>query len=126
MARVLVMMKFKTCKRVKQDDSVATYAPMITREMEEIDFNDKGINIYNKVRAFSPYPLTKTNILGEEIKIIKCHFAKSKSIINKLYVEKNRLGIGCKDGIIYLDIIKPVGKNAMDIKNYLNGKKFNE
>ena len=112
--------------RIKQNDKEATYAKMIDREMEEINFNDTCLNIYNKVRAFSPWPLSKTTINDEEIKIIKCHYEICDSIINKLYINKNNLGIGCTDGIIYLDIIKPVGKGEMPIKNYLNGKNFNK
>lgn len=109
--------------RIKQNDEEATYAPMIEREMEELDFNDTGKNIINKIRAFSPWPLTKTKINNEEVKIIKAHFEEGKSEINKLYVEKDKLGIGVIDGIVYFDIIKPIGKNNMDVKNYLNGKK---
>lgn len=109
---------------IKQNDSDATYAPMIERKMEELDFNDFVIHIYNKIRAFSPWPLTKTKIFDEEIKIVKAHYEITKSEVNKIYVTKSSLGIGAKDGIIYLDIIKPVGKNIMDIKNYLNGKKI--
>ncbi|MBQ8902471.1 MAG: methionyl-tRNA formyltransferase [Bacilli bacterium] len=110
-------------KRIKQDDDLATYAPMIERNMEEIDFNDSVINIYNKIRAFSPWPLTRTKINDEEVKVIKAHYKNEKSEVNKLYVTKDSLGIGAKDGIIYFDIIKPIGKNAREIRNYLNGKK---
>ena len=110
-------------KREKQVDEEATYAPMIERSMEELDFSDTGKNIINKIRAFSPWPLTKTTVFKEEVKIVKAHFESGKSEINKLYVDKNKLGIGVVDGIVYLDIIKPVGKNIMDIRNYLNGKK---
>jgi len=110
-------------KREKQDDVQATYAPMIEREMEELNFNDTGKNVLNKIRAFSPWPLSKTKINEEEIKIVKAHYEKCNSEINKIYVDKNKLGIGVIDGIIYFDIIKPIGKKSMDIKNYLNGKK---
>ncbi len=110
-------------KRIKQDNSKATIAKMIERDMEEIDFNLKGKDIINKIRAFSPYPLTKTSINEEEVKIVKAHFVNEKSIVNKLYVTKDSLGIGASDGIIYLDMIKPSGKNIMNIKSYLNGKK---
>ena len=109
-------------KRIKQDNEKATYAKMIEREMEEIDFNDTCVNICNKVKAFSPWPLSKTTIKEEEIKIVKCHYKIENSVVNKLYVTKNSLGIGCIDGIIYLDIIKPIGKSEMNIKSYLNGK----
>lgn len=113
----------KSVNRAKQDDTKATYAPMITREMEELDFNDEVINVYNKIRAFSPWPLTKTTIKDEEIKIVKAHYQLEKSVIGKLYVTKDTLGIGCQKGIIYFDIIKPIGKKEMPIKSYLNGKK---
>lgn len=113
---------------IKQNDKEATYAPMIEREMEELNFDDSVININNKIRAFSPWPLSKTKVFNEEIKVVKAHYTKEKSEVNKIYVTKNSLGIGAKDGIIYLDIIKPIGKNNMDIKNYLNGKRelYNE
>ena len=97
-------------KRIKQDNDLATYAPMIERNMEEIDFNDSVINIYNKIRAFSPWPLTRTKINDEEVKVIKAHYKNEKSEVNKLYVTKDSLGIGAKDGIIYFNIIKPIGK----------------
>lgn len=113
----------KNINRIKQNDEEATYAPMIEREMEDLNFNDSGKNVVNKIRAFSPWPLCKTKIDGEEVKIVKAHFEEGKSIVNKLYVLKNKLGVGVIDGIVYFDIIKPVGKNSMDIKNYLNGKK---
>ncbi len=110
--------------RIKQNNEEATYAPKIEREMEELNFNDKVINVYNHIRAFSPYPLTKTTIFNEEIKIIKAHYEIKNSEASKIYIDKNSLGIGCIDGIIYLDIIKPAGKNNMLIKDYLNGKKI--
>ncbi len=109
--------------RVKQNDEEATYAPMIEREMEELDFSKNGKDIINKIRAFNPWPLAKTEILGEEIKVIEAEFQKGVSEIKKLYIDKNDLGIGSSDGIVYLKKIKPVGKKEMDIKSYLNGKK---
>jgi len=108
--------------RVKQDDTLATYAKMIDRSLEELDFNTSVINVYNKIRAFSPWPLCKTKVFDEEIKVIKAHYEVRSAIVNKVYVDKNSLGIGCIDGIIYFDCIKPIGKKEMDIKDYLNGK----
>ena len=108
--------------RIKQNDDDATYAPMITNEQELLDFNDDVIKIYNKIRAFSPWPLSKAIIKEEEIKIVKAHYELVSSEVNKIYASKSSLGIGCLNGIIYLDIIKPVGKRNMSIKEYLNGK----
>lgn len=111
--------------RIKQDDSLSTMAPMITREMELLDFNDKGINIINKIRAFSPWPLTRTMVHEEEIKVIKASFTKKDNTNpGKVNMTKQELTIECLDGVINLLVIKPSGKKSMDIKSYLNGKKI--
>ena len=92
--------------------------------MELLNFNDYGKNIINKIRAFSPYPLTRTMINNEEVKIVKAKFIRKENTnIGKLIITKNDLGIECLDGIIYLEIIKPVGKKEMPIKSFLNGLK---
>lgn len=113
----------KNVSRTKQNNDEATYAPMIDRSMEKIDYENNCKDIYNKIRAFTPWPLATTMIKDEEVKIIKAHYTNCQSEVNKIYVDKNSLGIGCLDGIIYFDLIKPVGKKEMTIKDYLNGKK---
>lgn len=110
-----------TNNKIKQDDAKSSYAHMIKREDEQIDFNNKGINIINKVRGL--YPNASFKIDGLEIKVLKARFEENKNqnpgTIQVL--DKNNFGISCFDGIIYLEKVKPSGKNNMDIKSYLNG-----
>ena len=60
---------------------------------------------------------------GKEYKVLEATFVKKEGknpgIIEE--VSKETLGITCQDGIIYVKKIKPFGKKAMDIKDYLNG-----
>lgn len=108
--------------RIKQGDEFSI-APKITREDEHIDFNNNGINIINKIRAFNPSPLANIIIDNKEIKVLAAKFVKKD--VNKVSeiveIDKDKLGISCKDGIIYLSTVKPMGKNIMDIKSFLNG-----
>lgn len=108
--------------RIKQGDEFSV-APKITREDEHIDFNNNGINIINKIRAFNPSPLANIIIDNKEIKVLAAKFVKKD--VNKVSeiveIDKDKLGISCKDGIIYLSTVKPMGKNIMDIKSFLNG-----
>ena len=110
-------------KRYKQDDEKSSLAPMIKRDIELIDFNDLGINIINKIRGLNPSPLAYTLINGEEFKILSAEFEQSNSAKTGIIVEasKKRLGISCKDGIIYPKFVKPFGKKQMDITSFLNG-----
>lgn len=111
-----------TNKRIKQDNSKATYAYNISRSDEHLDFSDSGVLVERKVRGLNPWPLANTLFDDEEIKIISGYFVLGKSIPKKInVVTKDSLGIGCSDGIYYVTALKPSGKKAMDIKSYLNG-----
>lgn len=112
----------KTNTRIKQGDNY-TLAPKLTREDEHINFNNNGRDIINKIRAFNPWPLANIIIDNKEIKVIEAELVKKD--VNKVGeivdITKDKLGISCNDGIIYLEKIKPMGKKEMDIKSFLNG-----
>ena len=111
-----------TNKRIKQDNSKATYAYNISRSDEHLDFSGSGVLVERKVRGLNPWPLANTLFDDEEIKIISGYFVLGKSIPKKInVVTKDSLGIGCSDGIYYVTALKPSGKKVMDIESYLNG-----
>ncbi|MDD5865157.1 MAG: methionyl-tRNA formyltransferase [bacterium] len=108
--------------RIKQDDSKATYTRLITREDEKINFSQNGKDIINQIRTFSPNPGAYFKLNDKEIKIIKASFIAQKiAKSNEVVLTKNTFGITCNDGIINLEIVKPFGKNEMNIKAFLNG-----
>ena len=116
-----------TNKRIKQDNSKATYAYNISRSDEHLDFSGSGVLVERKVRGLNPWPLANTLFDDEEIKIISGYFVLGKSIPKKInVVTKDSLGIGCSDGIYYVTALKPSGKKVMDIKSYLNGMDKNK
>jgi len=112
----------KTNKRIKQGDNF-TMAPMIKREDERLNFNEDGVKIIGKIKGLNPWPLANIIINNQEIKILEAQFVKKKiektGIIKE--IDKKKLGITCKDGIIYLKRIKPSGKKVMEINSFLNG-----
>lgn len=113
--------------RVKQDDEKATYTKMIKREDELLDFDDFGKNIINKIRAFNPWPLAYFKLNGNEMKVVKATFEeKTTSEIGKVIFGKKEMSITCRDGLIKLERIKPMGKKEMDVLSYLNGIKKEE
>lgn len=112
-----------TNDRIKQDESLVTYAPIISKEDEIIDFNKTKKEIYDLIRALNPCPGAYFMLEGKRIKVYKVKMGDSlgnKSTINNIY--EDGIGIGVKDGEIILLEIKPEGKNKVTIKNYLNGK----
>lgn len=112
-----------TNPRIHQNNSEATYAYNIKREEEHLDFTKDVLTIDRLVRGLNPYPTANILINKSEYKILSGHYEKRPSIIKKIYVTKDILGIGCQDGIYYIDEIKPNGKKVMPIKSFLNGIK---
>lgn len=112
-----------TNNRIPQKNEEASYAPTIKREDEQLDFRKNGREILNHIRGLNPWPLANIVINGTEIKVLEATFKQTKveepGVI--LEINKKQLGISCKDGIIYLNRIKPFGKNSMYITDYLNG-----
>lgn len=111
-----------TNRRIKQNETEATYGYNITREEEHIDFNKSGILIDRLVRGLYSWPLANTIIGDTEYKIVAGYFVKGKGNVGMISdISKKVLGIGCLDGTYYVTKIKPAGKKIMDIKDFLNG-----
>lgn len=112
-------------KPIKQDDSEATYAPLIKREDELIDFNKKSLEIYNQIRGLNPYPVAYATLDGKVIKIysatIKDNIYTSKQNGEIVRIYDDGIGISTSDSEIILKEIKPEGKRKMSAKEYLNG-----
>jgi len=114
----------KTNKREKQNENDATYAKMIKREDELLNFNKDGKKIINKIRAFNPWPVSYFVLNNLEIKVYSARFEeKSVKKPGEVIVTKKDFGITCNNGIIYLEIVKPFGKKQMNISAFINGLK---
>ena len=116
-------------KREIQDDNLATYAPMIEKEMGVIDFNKSCIEIQNKVRGMNgiftakarlgenDYKIWKIDIVEKEIPELKSgdlNIGEYKIINQDLYVKAS-------DGYIKILEIQAPSKKKMDIKDFLRG-----
>jgi methionyl-tRNA formyltransferase len=97
-----------------QDDSVATYCQLLTKQDGHLDTSIlTAEQAERRVRAFLAYPKSKVTVLGHQIVITK---AKARS------TAESALDIPCNDGR-YLHVeqlIGPSGK-SMNAAGFLNG-----
>lgn len=123
--KVLPSIILGTNKRIKQNEDEVSYAPIIKREDEHLDFNNEAQDIDNKVRGLNSWPLANFVLEGEEIKVIEGYVGeKILSVPGKIIkITKDAIGIACRDKIFYVTKLKPSGKKAMSTKDYLNGVK---
>ena len=114
-----------TNDRIKQNDDEATYAPVIKREDELIDFNKTSLEIYNQIRGLNPFPVSYAMLDGKVVKIykaiVKDNVYTSKKNGEIVRIHKDGIGVSTKDSEIVLTEIKVEGKKKMKCKDYLNG-----
>jgi len=60
----------------KQDHSLATLAPILTREDGWIDFSRKAQQIYDRWRGFQPWPGAHTILRGKKLIVQKMHVVR--------------------------------------------------
>jgi len=65
--------------RRKQDDSLATYAPVLTREHEVIDWTKDAIRIVNHIRGLNPWPGSYTTLRGKTLKIWRAYVSNDSA-----------------------------------------------
>lgn len=107
---------------VKQDNDKATFARIIKRSDEHLDFNVSNRDVYNKFRALSPNPLPNFIMDDAEFKIAECQLCDEEGNASEIISEgKDYFVIGCVSGSIKVTKIKPSGKNVMSVRDFKNG-----
>ena len=121
-------------KWIPQDNEKATYCKKIEKENWKIDFENETVTqIYNKFRAYNPWPWIYTFYNEKKFDITDCFFEENDIIFDedfKLWdvVEfedhwKNSIWILCNWGILILNKVKLEWKKEMPIKDFLNWNK---
>ena len=110
---------------VKQDDSKATYAKMMSKEMSPIDWNKSAFEIRNQILGLNPWPSATMTLPNGEImkiyraKIIENACAKSGEVANN----SKEFIIGCGDGKgLILEEVQLSGGKRMSGADFLRGK----
>ncbi len=110
---------------IKQDDSLATPAPKITKDICLIDWNKPAEEVHNLVRGLSPHPVAYFLFNSKVIKVYKTEIAKNLTLKPfEFHQSKTELIIGCgKDAVRILEI-QQEGKKRMGVEEFLRGFSF--
>ncbi len=111
---------------IPQDDAESTYAPLLSKELSEINWSESAISIHNKIRGLNPWPIAITYIDGVKFKVFKSEFIENVVGQPGEIIDNNKkLIVACGDGNgISIKVIQPDGKKQMDISSFLLGNKL--
>ena len=112
---------------IKQNESEASYFPMLQKDIAEIDFCKTAQEVNNLVRGLNPWPVAFFNLDDLKIKVV-C--AKVIDDLNGKPGEvlkwnaKDGIVIACGKGAIQVLKLQAAGKKIMDSASFANGKKI--
>ena len=110
----------------QQDDSLASLAPKITKEICLIDWKKSAVENHNLVRGLSPHPAAYFIYDGKVIKINKTEVVKRNDLKPFQFNQtKTELIIGCGKDALRIFEIQQEGKKRMGIEEFLRGFSFN-
>ena len=108
-----------------QSEAGATYAPMLKREDELLDFTCPAIELERQIRALNPSPGAYFDWNGVPLKVQRGRVSgeKSPGAGCRLIVE-GRPALGTGEGILVLEEVQPAGKKCMPGKAFLTGARY--
>lgn len=113
-----------------QDDAQATYATLLDRSMEHIDWSKTAQEVHNLIRGFNPAPSTFTKLPnGKSLKIWGSKMTdKSSTAAAGTVIEtgKHSFFVACGEGVLEITEVQPESKKRMPAQVFLNGRGVQE
>lgn len=113
-----------TAVRTPQDHSAYTYAPMLGRELSEIDWSRSARQIHDQVRGLIPWPCAKTTLQGSVVKVYRTVLGETTTARpgTILSADKRGIAVACGDGTsLRITELQPEGGKRMAAAAYLAG-----
>lgn len=122
--------KIDQLKPQKQDDSQATYAPIMKKEDGKIDWNLSAAEINNRIRGFQPFPTSFGFYEDKKLTIWKAKATEnaaspSENVGQIIESPKGTIYVSCgKNTVLEIEELQLEGKKRMNVRDFLNGVKL--
>lgn len=112
---------------VPQNESEATWAPMLDKSAAVIDWTQSAETVRNKIRGFNPAPVARTTLSGHDIQVFAAvrPGETSQAEAGSCRSDPRGIAVTCGDGeILILTDIRPEGGKRMKAADFLRGHKI--
>ncbi|MBN1127739.1 MAG: hypothetical protein JXA71_02060, partial [Chitinispirillaceae bacterium] len=109
------------------DHSAASGAPRLSKKEARIDWHVPAVKIFNKIRAFKPYPGTYSLFEGKRLGIewAEPHSSGAAGVAGSIIsIEKEYFEVCCAPGTLRIMEVKPEGRRVMKVHDFLLGNRI--
>lgn len=126
LCKVLADIENGTAKAVPQDDSLSSYAPMISKDMAELDFTMSAKAVHDRIRGLSSNPGAYMMYGDRRIKVYRSTLDGRKFDLPAGTVgDKNTFTVVCGDGMgVTFTEVQAIGGKRMKTADFLRGNKL--
>ncbi|MFN8674305.1 MAG: methionyl-tRNA formyltransferase [Candidatus Sericytochromatia bacterium] len=116
-------------KPIKQDEALATYAPIINKNDGFIDWSYSAEKINNYVRAFTPWPSVYTVFNEKNLKILSCELLdKEKEPEHKVgeivEIKKDSFLLATSNKYLWIKKVQLAGSKEMSAGDFCRGQRI--
>ena len=124
--RTLRALEDGTLVRTPQVEAEASYQPMLTREMGEMDWSRSAQQLHDQVRGLYPWPGAYTTMDGGVLKVWVSRVSDMQAGAAPGTVvkadAKEGLFVACGTGVLQIVEMQAPGSKRMNARDYLRGK----
>lgn len=125
--KVLEKLEEGTVVPVKQNESLATKAPPLSKEMGDLDFRRNASELERLVRGLCPWPGTYTRVGGKILKVHTAHVSPEEypdTAPGTFLPGEDTITVICGDrSALCLDEVQLEGKKRMTAREFLRGQR---
>lgn len=104
----------------KQDDSVSNYAPMLTKALCPINWEDSATKVHNLVRGLNPWPVATAEFNDKSLKIYETEPIERKGRPGEI-LSLNPFIVACGEGAVIVKSLQREGKKRMASEDFVRG-----
>jgi methionyl-tRNA formyltransferase len=121
----LALLELGLAKPEPQDESLATYAPKLTRETAQVDWTRTAHEVGAHVRAYDPRPGAWATLHGAEVKLYGARIAPrggGHEPGEVIAVDREGMLVACGGGAVRIVAVQPAGKRRLSPQDWANGR----
>ena len=127
LVEALTLMSLGKLTETPQDDTKATYAPKIVREMARIDWSAPAEIVARTIRAYDPKPGAFTTYRGGEVKLFGAAAATetergTNAPGTVVTIDPHGMLVACGTGTVLIACAQPAGRTRVDPEEWMRGR----
>ena len=125
----LALIEMGEARETEQDESLATYAPKVSRDDARVDWTMSVEEVRLLVRAYDPKPAAFTTLNGVDIKLFGARAASTRALggaqpgePGEVIAVNEGIMISCIDGAVCIRDVQPSGRKRMRAAEWARGR----